>query len=82
MRKITQEDIVFMRALRDDGLAIQSIADKFECSTSTVCKYTKSSKDSISIGHLRIVAMNGGKLPEKEINITNCGEIIGRFMPV
>ncbi len=40
-KKVTPEMEAGMKAMREEGLPYQKIADKFEVSTATVMKYTK-----------------------------------------
>ena len=37
-RKLDPEDVILIRALRDEGLTMQTIADKFEVSKTQVSK--------------------------------------------
>ena len=37
-RKLDPDDIILIRALREEGLTLQAIAEKFEVSKTNVCK--------------------------------------------
>ena len=37
-RKLEPEDVILIRALRQEGLKLQEIADKFDVTKTTVCK--------------------------------------------
>lgn len=76
---ITKDDIRNMQELRDSNFTLNQIADKFDCSTTTVSKYTYPLRKKTSIYHFRYLDFNELNEP---MTITKNREVIGIFTPV
>lgn len=74
------QDKELMQALRDDGMTLAEIANKFDVSTGYVAKYTKSIPNRISAAKLRLLIESGDVL-DREYEITCGRQVVGTFKP-
>lgn len=79
--KITQEDVVLMQTLRDDGMSVQDIADKFDCQKSTVYIKTFSERKSISVSHLKVITLTGEIINEETV-LTHNKVALYKLVPI
>lgn len=68
-------DSWLMQELRDSGMVIAKIAEKFDVSVGNVARRTSKPLDIVSLTKLQ------ESLPKKEVRVTFNGEIIGTFTP-
>jgi predicted XRE-type DNA-binding protein len=74
-------DLELMQALRNDGMTLQRIADKFEVSKDYVSYHTKKPYNLMTMTALKTM-LAGGNLPEYEVKITHKGEVVGVYTPI
>ena len=75
------QDKELMQALRDEGLIVSDIAEKFEVSISYVAKYTTCIPNRMSVAKLRSL-IESGEVLDREYEITCGRKVIGTFKPV
>lgn len=75
---LTKDDIRNMQELRNSNFTLKQIAEKFECSTTTVSKYTYPLRKKSSIYHFRFLDFS--ELTEPVV-ITKNRKVIGTFIP-
>lgn len=78
--KGSNDDIQMMRALRNDGMTLDEIADKFDVSSSFVCNNTTKPSDLMSATAL-VDAIKSGSMPTKTMRIMIKNKIVGTFVP-
>lgn len=75
------DDVQLMRALRNDGMTLQDIADKFERSVDFVRQNTTKPNDLMSATAF-VEAVKSGDMPTQTTRIMIKNKIVGTFVPV
>lgn len=75
------QDKELMQALRDDGMTVADIAEKFEVSVGHVAAYTVAIPNRMSVAKLRSL-IESGEVLDREYEITCGRQVVGTFKPV